>query len=809
MEMAKTRVVLLASVALGSMVGFSPVQAQTSSSLGNGQGAGSPLNGSPKSGPQTEPNDGVQTPPNGGDGVGPASATSGQTTAQSDTGSEIGDIIVTAQKRSQSINNVGQSITAVTGEALASQGVFNVSQLPKLVSAFSFNLTPDQSPVYTIRGVGYQDGSLAASPTVTVYVDEVPIPYSNATLGASLDPERVEVLKGPQGTIFGGNATGGAVNYIAAKPSNRFTAGFTEDFGRFATSNLTAFVSGPITDTLSVRLSGRWLRGGSWQESYTRKDSLGRQNQLYGRFIADWRPVDKLRIELSVNGWQNRSETQAAQLFAKQGALPIPLDPAYVAFPFAPNRARAADWNPGFDFRQRSRFKQVTGRLDYEVNDDLSLTSLSSYQDFKRYTPVDLDGTSLSVLEEIATGRIKTFYQELRASLAVAGSGNITVGANYQHDDLDELNILLLQVGTNRIIGGTNFQSQADQVAESKAVFASGELPISSRLSAVAGVRYSKTDRSFSGCTKDSGDGQAATAFNALLGTNAQRGGCLTIQANLQPGLFISELNEDNVSWRGGLNYKPDDSALLYANVSRGFKAGGFQSLPAGTFTSLRPVVQEQLTAYEAGFKIGLFDRRLQLNGAAFFYDYKDKQIRSISIDPITGSAEALLNIPKSRVTGFELSASIRPLNGLSLTSSVALVDSKVRGSFTGVTPSSVVIDLRGQAFPYTPKWSGNTDAEYRWSIDDRLQAVLGATGTYATATNGGFGDLPAYRVRGYLVLDLRAGIEGDGGKWRIGVWGRNLTNQYYWSTATRTADGGVRYAALPITYGVSLGWRY
>ena len=716
---------------------------------------------------------------------------------------------MTAQKRSQSINNVGLSITAVTADVLASRGVSDPSQLTKLVPGFNFNETAQESPVYTIRGVGYQDSSIAASPAVTVYVDEVPIPYSAATLGAALDVERVEVLKGPQGTLFGGNATGGAINYIAAKPSDHFTAGFSEDYGRFGTSNLTAYVGGPITDTLSVRVSGRWLDGGPWQESYTRDDKMGRQDQLYGRFIADWRPTERLKAEFSVNGWYDDSESQAGQLIAKDAALPLPLNPAFAAYPLAPNNARAADWDPGTNYHHRDSFYQATGRLDYQMSDDLRITSISSYEDYKRYSPNDFDGTSVPVFFQLSTGEVKTFYQELRASLTVARTGNITVGANYESDRIQELDHLFTQDGTQELIGGNNFESQNSQRAETKAVFASGDIPITTQLSVVGGVRYTSEDRSYSGCTKDSGDGVGATAFDHLLGVNAQPGGCLTLQPNFQPGLFTSNLDQDNVSWRGGLNYKPDRNLLLYVNVSRGYKAGGFQSLPAATDTALAPVVQEELTAYEVGFKAGLFDRRLQLNGAAFYYDYINKQIRSILVDPILGASEGLINIPKSQITGFELSAVARPITGLSISSSVTLVDSEVLGSFVGESPAGIESNFDHQAFPYTPKWSGNADAEYRWPLKDQLQAVVGATATYNSATNGGFGEDPVYRVRSYALLDLRAGVEGDGGKWRISVWGRNVTDQYYWTTVTRASDAGTRFAGLPATYGVTLAYRY
>jgi outer membrane receptor protein involved in Fe transport len=132
-----------------------------------------------------------------------------------------------------------------------------------------------------------------------------------------------------------------------------------------------------------------------------------------------------------------------------------------------------------------------------------------------------------------------------------------------------------------------------------------------------------------------------------------------------------------------------------------------------------------------------------------------------------------------------------------------------VRGHFITLSPASVPIDAKDEAFPYTPKWSGNTDIEYRWEINSGVEALLGATATYQSATNGGLGGDPTYSLRGYALVDLRAGIEGIGGKWRAGVWARNVTNQYYWHTATRASDAATRFAGIPATYGVSLAFRY
>ncbi|MDR7156693.1 outer membrane receptor protein involved in Fe transport [Sphingobium xenophagum] len=741
-------------------------------------------------------------------------ATASQGPAQTASEQEVGEIIVTAQKRAQSVNDVGLSITAVSGDTLTSRGVNDPSQLAKLVSGFNYNETASGNPVYSIRGVGYQDSSVAASPAVTVYVDEVPISFSGGTLGASLDIERVEVLKGPQGTLYGGNSTGGAINYIAAKPMNTLSAGANWEFGRFTTSNLTGFVSGPVTDTLSVRLSGRWLKSGSWQKSYTRDDKIGAKDQLFGRIIADWHPTDKLKIQLNVNGWRDHSESQAGQLITQNPAVPlVPLDPVFAAYPLAPANARAADWDPTRDYQHRDSFWQVSGRINYEASDDLTLTSISAYQVYKRYSPNDFSGTSVPVLFQISSGKVKTFFQELRASMSLAETGNLTVGANYQSDSVDEQTHLFVPAGTPRIVGGTNFVNQNSQEVKAKGIFASGDLPILPELSIVGGIRYTKVNHDYSGCTRDSGDGSAAAAFTALLGGalgfTIQPGQCFTLQDNLQPGLFVSSLDQDNVSWRAGLNYKPDRDMLLYVSVSRGFKSQNYQSLAAATANTLSPVVQEKLTAYEAGFKLGLLDRRLQLNGAAFYYDYANKQIRSIRSDLVLQGVEALVNIPKSRVQGFEFSAAVRPLSGLSVSSAITYVDSKVRGAFIGLTPSSIPADFNGQAFPYTPKWSGNTDVEYRWALSERLNAVLGATATYNSSTNGGFGEEALYRVKGYTLVDLRAEIEGGDGRWRAGIWGRNITNEYYWYTATRASDSGTRFAGMPATYGVSFGFRY
>ena len=177
------------------------------------------------------------------------------------------EIVVTAQKRSERVNDVPLSITAVTGSGLQEQGVTSPSDLERVVPGFTFQPSSRMAPVYSIRGIGFLDTSIANSPAVTVYLDQVPLPFLAMTEGVSFDLARVEVLKGPQGTLFGQNSTGGAVNYIAAKPTVETSAGLEATLGRFQETDVEGFVSGPISNTLGYRVAVRTEQRGDWQHS--------------------------------------------------------------------------------------------------------------------------------------------------------------------------------------------------------------------------------------------------------------------------------------------------------------------------------------------------------------------------------------------------------------------------------------------------------------------------------------------------------------------------------------------------------------
>lgn len=731
-----------------------------------------------------------------------------------------GEIVVTAQKRSENINRVAMSITAIGGDDLVQRGITDTSQLVKVVPGFNFTQTGYATPVYSIRGIGFQENSLAASPAVSVYVDEIPLPFPAETEGVGLDLARVEVLKGPQGTLYGQNSTGGAVNYIAAKPTDEFAAGVSGSYGRFNALNAQAYVSGPITDTLKARLSGQIVASNDWQKSYTRSDTLGQQNKLIGRLLVDWQPAPRLKVSVNINGWRDRSDSMAAQavgIFPQIATTPLP--PELEAYPLAPANARAADWDPGRSFKRRNSFYSLSLRGDYELTDDVTFTSISAYQKYKRDQPVDADGTAFENFYVLETGKISTYFQELRLAGTLGGTGHWLVGANYERDAIDDSNLILYSQSSSNVALGlplTASINQNYQRVKTLAVYGGADYEIAPDLTLEGGVRYTKVKRYFSGAGCDSGNGQGAAVINVLVSLFTGElgpltpGACGTINAeDFSVGIITDTLDQDNISWRAGVKWQASPDALFYANISRGYKSGSYPTLSATISTQYNPVTQESVLAYEAGTKLSLIDRTLQLNLAAFHYDYEDKQIRGKLPDLIFGNLEALVNIPKSRITGFEASASWRPVDGLTIAPSVTHVSSRINGDFFNYTPLGVYQRVSGERFPYTPKWSANVDAEYRWDLGSSLTAYAGGNLNHQGRTNGGFGELPEIAIRSYTLLDLRAGIEGRDGKWRLGLYGQNVTNVYYWTSASHLVDTITRFAGMPATYGVSFSVRY
>jgi iron complex outermembrane recepter protein len=742
----------------------------------------------------------------------------------------LDEIIVTAQKRSERENDVPMSISAATGQELQELGISSPAGLEKIVPGFVYTQSAYSSPIYTIRGIGSYDEAIAISPAVGVYVDQVPLPFSRMTPGASFDLSRVEVLKGPQGTLFGENSTGGAINYVPNKPTDHLEAGGQVTYGRFDETDVEAFVSGPVMSGFNARLAVSTEQRGDWQQSYTTDEQLGQRHFTTGRLLLDWLPQDGLRVEFGLNGWFDKSDTQAKQ---KIGYAPIspggfPGAPGYPdlqaqlqAFPNAPNDPRAADWDPGANYQRNDNFYQFSIRADWDVTDRITLTSLSAYSDLKVDTPDDNDGTTLPNSYSIILGSINTYTEELRLSGTSLEENRLKwmVGGNYEYDgtqDEQELTINATNsgIGPFRWNGLDNFSNQN---VNTEAAFGSLDFALIPSLTAQASVRYTSQDRNYHGCLADNGNGQLAAAFS-FLSTNLSgsptvipAGGCVTLDPVTNQPLtdgIHSSLDQDNVSWRTGLSWKALTDVMLYANVTKGYKAGSYGTVPAIRPVQADPVTQESVLAYESGFKTEFLEHTAQLTGAAFYYDYSHKQLLgSINLGPPFGTLPGMVSIPKSRVTGGELDTTLRPVSGLTLRLGGTYVDSKVLGSFFLANPlGGPAVDIGGDQFPNTPRWQADGDAEYQYPLRNEWTAFVGTTATYRTSTLSFFGGNADFVLPAYGLLDLRAGFEHD--NWRVEFWGHNVTDRFYATFAQRVTDTITRTVGMPLTYGITVSGK-
>lgn len=724
----------------------------------------------------------------------------------------VGDILVTARKKQESSNSIGMSINALTGDTLAKQGITNTADLVKAVPGFNYTRSTYGAPVYTLRGVGFNETTLAAAPPVSVYVDEVPLPYSIMSQGAALDVQRVEVLKGPQGTLFGQNSTGGAINYIAAKPTKTLQAGADVSFGRYNQTIASGFISGPITDTLRGRIAVRHESGEGWQYSASRPgDRTGGTDRTQGRILLDWDASDKLSFELNANGWLDRSTPQAGQ-YVGLVSTKAPADVKAAAS--TAGNANIADWDPNTHFYTHDAFFQIALRTNYKLGDDLDLTAISAYQELNRDTVVDADGLPLQNFSAASKGYIRSFSQEVRLAGKYGDKISWIVGGNYQNDATYDT--------FSPIAADSSFPFDAATAmgrnkVNTYAGFGNVDWKPTGNLTLTGGLRYTYQYRDYVGCLYDSGAGDlsavVAAKSTALSGTTTtlSPGACVTIASGTyKPGAYADSLDQGNLSWKVGANWEVGSHKMLYANISKGYKSGVFITTGATFAAQLAPANQESVLAYEAGFKLSLLNRKLQLNGAAFYYDYRDKQIRGRIIDPVLGGLNRLINIPKSRIAGAEIQMVWEPVKGLTVNGGATYIGSKILGGFSNYTPSGTAMVMSGEAFPLTPKWQLTSDVGYDHPITSHWNGFAGVSATYQSQTNAALGAQALYDVKAYALVDLRAGIHTSDDRWRISGWIRNLNNAYYWTNVSYNGpDVAIRYAGMPRTYGVSASWRF
>ena len=840
------------------------------------------------------------SPPSGGQSA-PATGTQAPVIAAAGTGQgELADIIVTANKRSQSINDVGVTIQAADASVLADRGISSPADLAKLIPGFTFTQSLYSTPVFTLRGIGLYDATFGAAPSVSIYTDQIPrnVPVMSSAL--DLDLDRIEVLKGPQGTIFGQSSTGGAINYILAKPTDTVKTGFDVSFEKFARAQVSGFVSGPLSDTVRARLAVRGTEGGAYQYSISRRGDDNGDAQTYeARLTLDWTPSDKLKFEAMATYVSDKSDVQAPQYLGTQlnlystaslaaaNANPATRNPfavvnnalytstttpgspnfdasllgrqatvvarlnggnprfapgaaALLGTPIRSDSNRAAEWTPGLLGKSDNYYYQFALRGDYELAENVTLTSITAYAKQKLDYNQDLDATVARAVDVPIFGSVETFNQELRLA-GETSRLNWIVGGSYDHLKSTQTNFFeLFDYSGNAPLGpaGPFIEVTRNDFAsrlKSYAAFGNVEFAVTPQLTLIGGARYTKNTQHASYCYNDpvgAGPNIVFSIFEGLFGNPGlpplTAGQCFPLGDGLQGTTFGRSTRdpvnrsqeEDNVSFRVGANYKFDGGTLVYATVSQGYKSGIFSAIGASTTSQYAPATQEKVIAYEAGIKAPLAGRALNLNVAGFYYNYSDKQVRGRIADPIYGLLEKLINVPKSYVWGIEADLLARPFDGLTLSASATYLKSKVSRDFSATSDGSNVYNsagytgnFRDSVLPYTPEYSANADIQYQWPDTGRLRPFVGGNVLYQGKQNATFKNTlllaDDFEIDDYVTVDLRAGVEGGDGRWKFSLFGRNVLNKNYTTSITTFLDTRFRFAGRPVTYGASFSYRY
>lgn len=784
-------------------------------------------------------------------------------------GQALEEIVVTAQKREQGANDIGITMNVFTGEQLKDQGFASAEDMALLTPGLTVNETAATGvPIYTIRGVGFQDPYANSSSTVGLYFDEVSAPYSVMSRGLMFDIERVEVLKGPQGDLYGRNTTAGQINFVSNKPTEEFQAGVTAGYGSYEMVNLEGFVSGALSDSVRARVAMRTIQSGEgWQNSITRPgDKLGELDTMAIRALFDFDLGESANMLLNLHyvddQSDNRANTAYDDNFAVNGRGYLGLEdyvlPGGANFGETPpwyttGNSEVADWTNSFTSpitgttfalrpKRDNQLAGVSAKINWDINDSVTLTSITAVDQFDRVESNDWDGMHVNDSSNINTTDLSVFSQELRFS-GGDDALNWIAGAYYSSDDMDEYYHYFMgdsQFGLGSVPFGTapfllspilELDTKYTQETDSIAAFGHVEWQFAESFRLTLGARYTSEERTWSGCTFSADDNSLGALWNLLFGTTIAAGGCGTIDddpdspTNLGAMLVAGTPNEafhvftDTIKtdrWMGKvtLDWFVNDDMLLYGTISNGFKSGGFNGANSNSTRQLEPIREEVLTSYEIGMKSTLADGSLQLNAAAFFYDYKDKQEQETAVT-FVGNISGMGNVDKSEITGAELDMQWIPADGWNVNVGVAILDTEIKewvtidGNNSSWPDNIVTIDAAevGAELPMSPGLQWSALVMKAWNVGDNvIDAAIDYSWT--DSTTGGVDPLGA--TEDFGILNARVGFGSDDGQWRVLLWGRNITDEYYYPAAY---NGGnlsyIRVPGMPVTWGLSLDYNF
>jgi iron complex outermembrane receptor protein len=742
---------------------------------------------------------------------------------------EIEEIVVSAQKREQNIQDVGIAIDAFSAEDISRLNITNTSDIalhsPGVESREHFT-SRGLLTNFFIRGVGTTDFNNATESAVTVYSDEFYLISSSTVDFSLMDVERAEVVKGPQGTLFGRNANGGAIQFFSNRPNFDGLSGAIEGgLGSDSIQQLQAHLNVPLSDSIAVRFAalmddhGPFVKNVRSGSNTTGRDSAEQNFQAFRAYFL-YRPSDSIDILYKFEDGKVDGRLGADQNIVTLG-LPdgdvIAKPDNTNAYGYSPDAVGAGGPDKFDSEGFNSGLNDITSHLitiEVDVTDDISLTSITGFlnQNFKIYE--DCDGTPSIICNYEAFYKSEHFTQEIRLN---GGSDtlNWTAGVYYLNQDASgglEAPLYFTADGEPDPSGttpGQGYYADYDISVESAALYGQIEYAVSDSVTLIGGLRLSNEEKFFE---------EVYPVYNILTDNSLfpfRSPQAFALSSHTIVSLInddatftrenagdLTKINDNYVSGTAQVNWQPKDNTLYYASYRRGVKAAGFNngSVPTAEIQDQYRFDAEVLNAYELGAKWTVMNGRLRVNAATFYYDYDNYQTtRFRTLGILIGNADA-------KITGGEVEVIGSPFDGLDISLGLSLLDGKVMDISRGPGLPDRDFDL-GEA----PDVSANAMVRYTWpALGGEVYGQMSAAYVGERFTDAQ--NLTVAKLGAHTTVNAQFGWTSEDDKVYVQVWGRNITDDRVLigalATLTFVNIGQANWNEKP-TYGMKIGYRF
>lgn len=700
---------------------------------------------------------------------------------------ELEEVVVTAQKRSENLQEVPLAVSALSSEQLENAGIHNIQDLGQVVPSLSV-ATAVGFTITSLRGVGSTAIGPGIETPISIYLDGVYYASTTSSLFDFGNIERVEVLKGPQGTLFGRNATGGLISVVSRDPTQQFTSSGSLSYDNFQTAKAKFYVSGGITNTLAADFAvNAGTQGKGWGTNIVTGKDVFRDDHdvtLRSKWVLTPSAATKLTL---IGDYTNVSNSMNPQRLAP-GTVPNPIYGA-AAQPPHDYWDVVNDVSPKFTNRNWG----ASLKLEHEFS-ALNFMSLTAYRDSRTTLYWDVDFTEVPWLIGNLVDLESQFSEELQISSKAGGKLDWTAGL-YYFDAVGKYapTAVAGNLFNDLVFAGTPFAGIVDylqpygtQPTESVAGYAQGTYALTDSTNLTLGTRYTTEDRKVKGRT------------DILLTTSPT-------PIELAPWSPWSKLSFNKWTWRLALDHHFTPDVLGYASYNTGFKSGGFNT-QSTTDPSFLP---ETMKAYELGIKSDLFDRRLRLNVAAFFYDYKNIQVQKVGL-----SNTGIINGAAAEIKGLDSDFEWLASDALSITGSFAIL----HGKFTDFTNAPfgapqggvplVPGDATGNDTPKAPRFQSNLMLD--WRVGHAGGGAVHLLGTWEQSSRFFTEADNIFEQKAYSRFNAALRWDAANGRYGAKLWVNNLTNEAVLAYSSTLGDGtrDATYQA-PRTYGVTFNYNF